>query len=430
MSAPQKNQPPVAARPVVAALRGVTKVFSRTAQRAGSLKEALLTSLRQRAQRDLILALDEVSLELHAGEALGVIGPNGAGKSTLLKILAGISQPTQGAVETSGRVLGLIELGAGFHPELTGEENIRLQGALYGLERRALERKIGAILEFAGLEEFRAMPVRHYSSGMYVRLGFAIAAHAAPDLLLVDEVLSVGDLAFQERCLQTIARLREQGTALVLVTHFPEQTERFCERVAWLEAGQVRRLGPASEVCVAWQADLLERRYAGSQGLHTAETIAVPGRFGKGGARIEAVRLLDATGHARGSFRRGVALRIEIDFVAEPEVAALDCAIPLTTEDDVIVSYERAVRCGVARRPAEPAGHAWRGRFVLEYPTLPLLPGRYGLTIALSEPDNIFDHFDMLFKLVHFSIEPEPDWLTVAPLEIPLRIKSLDRGHR
>jgi ABC-type polysaccharide/polyol phosphate transport system ATPase subunit len=371
--------------------------------------------LSQRGRREVVVALDGLDLEVARGEALGVIGPNGAGKTTLLKLIAGISRPTRGEVTAAGRVLGLIELGAGFHPDLTGVENIRLQGSIYGLSAAEVEARTPSILEFAELASFRHMPVRQYSSGMFVRLGFAIAMHVDPDVMLVDEVLAVGDQRFQERCLEAIQRLLARGAALVMVTHYPEQAERVCGRVAWIEQGRLRRLGPAAEVLADYHADLLARRYGTSQGPMSDETFAVglPGRFGTGEARFEAVRLLDGLGRPRTHFRRGETIRIEIEYRAQPGVEAVDCTIPLDSPEGTILTYWRAELHGVLGRPLDG-----RGRFHLQIDHPPLLPGRYRMTLALSPPGRPNDHYDVLYKLFHFSIERDPGWETFAPIEL------------
>jgi len=405
---------PAAGAPAIA-LRGVTKLYRRTEGRAGTLKENLLASLSRRERRDLITALDDVNLEVAPGDSIGLIGPNGSGKSTLLKLIAGITQPTRGTVATRGTVLGLIELGAGFHPDLTGVENIRLQGAIYGFGAREVEAQIDSILDFAGLSDFRHMPVRHYSSGMYMRLGFAIAVHARPDILLVDEVMAVGDQDFQERCLRAIKRLRAEGMTLVLVTHFPEHIERICDRVAWIDGGRIVRLGPAGQILAAYQRDLIERRYARSAGpLDTeAMTVGAAGRFGSEEARIEAVRLLDADGRPCMNFRRGAPMTIELDYTARPGIEAVDLTIPLEAIDRIFLTVWRAETDGALGRPAQG-----RGRFRLEIASLPLLPGRYGITFALSPPGRPSDHYSLLYKMFIFSVEPEPGWDTIAPLEL------------
>ncbi len=404
-------------------LCGVHKFYSRTERRADTLKESLLSALAQKARHDLVHALDAVDLAVGRGEAVGLIGPNGSGKSTLLKLVAGITQPTRGTVNVSGRVLGLIELGAGFHPDLTGDENVRLQGAIYGMEADEVERRLDAILDFAELREFRSMPVKHYSSGMFVRLGFAVAVHADPDVLLVDEVLSVGDLDFQERCMRKIRQLRRGGMTLLFVTHYPEQAESVCDRIVWLENGGIRGAGPALEVLADYHADLIASRYGKTRGPLDDKALAVglPGRFGSGEARIEALRILDRDGRPRTNFRRGEALVIEIDYTAQSDVRAVDCMLPLYTFDGTMLTLWRAEREAAPSRPVEG-----RGRIRLEVPRLPLLPGRYGLTVSLTPPGRPYDHYDVLYKLFHFCIQPEPGWETVAPIEL----KAVAEGPR
>ena len=394
-------------------LRGVTKIYARTEQRGDTLKESLLTSIARKMRHDLVVALDEIELEVAPGEAFGLIGPNGSGKSTLLKIVAGITTPTRGEALVNDRVLGLIELGAGFHSDLSGVENIRMQGAIYGLGARQIEERIDSILAFAELADFRDVPVRHYSSGMFVRLGFAIAIHCEPSILLIDEVLSVGDQSFQERCLREILRLRNRGVTLLFVTHYPEQAERVCDRIAWLEAGCIRRLGTASQVLAEYRDDLLVRQFAQSKGPLNERQIAVglPGRFGSGEARIEAMRILDKQGRSRTRFRRGEPLDIEIDYAAQSEVEAVDCTIPLSTEDGTFVTHWWAEREVGLSRPMDG-----RGQIRIRVPALPLLPGHYELTVALSPPGRPYEHYDVLYKLFHLHIEAEEDWDTVAPI--------------
>jgi len=195
-----------------------------------------------------------VSFTVAPGEMLGVIGDNGAGKSTLLKVLARITPPDRGRVEIRGRLASLIEIGAGFHPELTGRENVLLHGSILGLPRRVLHASMGSIAQFAGLDGAMDTPVKFFSTGMYARLGFAVAVHAAPRVLLVDEVLSVGDLAFRERCHERIRRIKAEGTAIVFVSHDLPAIEALCDRVIHLEAGRVRAEGPAAEIVAGYRA--------------------------------------------------------------------------------------------------------------------------------------------------------------------------------
>ena len=193
-----------------------------------------------------------MSFEVRQGEVLGLIGRNGAGKSTVLKLIARVLRPTEGRVRAWGRVAPLLEYGAGFHPDLTGRENLYLNGTLQGLSRRALDASFGRIVEFAELEPFIDAPLRTYSSGMVARLGFAIATEQRPDVLLMDEVLSVGDQAFQAKCKERFETFRANGTAIVLVSHDQRLVAATCQRVVWLERGEVCRAGPAAEVVAAY----------------------------------------------------------------------------------------------------------------------------------------------------------------------------------
>ena len=198
-------------------------------------------------------AVKDVTLMVERGEALGIIGHNGAGKSTILKLLSNITTPTTGEIEIRGRLAALIEVGSGFHPELTGRENVYLSGAILGMSRREITAKLASIVEFAGVGQFLDVPVKRYSSGMYVRLGFAIAAHLEPDILLLDEVLAVGDAAFQAKCLQRIRELKEAGTTIVFISHDLVAVEGLCDRVILLERGQVKLSGSPHLVITEYQ---------------------------------------------------------------------------------------------------------------------------------------------------------------------------------
>ena len=214
------------------------------------------TSLFRRKRDTKFWALRDVSIEVREGEVLGLIGRNGSGKTTLLKILSRITRPTTGWAEIQGRVGSLLEVGTGFHPELTGRENVFLNGAILGMGHREVSSKFDEIVSFAELEEFIDTPVKHYSSGMYVRLAFAVAAHLEPEILLVDEVLAVGDLRFQRKCLGKMGDVAHAGRTIILVSHQLNQIRRLCERVVWLDAGSLRKSGPTSEVVAAYESEM------------------------------------------------------------------------------------------------------------------------------------------------------------------------------
>jgi lipopolysaccharide transport system ATP-binding protein len=201
-----------------------------------------------------IWALKDVSFEVKEGEIVGIIGRNGAGKTTLLKILARITKPTKGYAEVRGRVGSLLEVGIGFHPELTGRENIYLSGAILGMTKQEIDRKFDEIVTFAGVEQFLDTPLKHYSTGMQMRLAFAVAAHLEPEILLVDEVLAVGDLEFQKKCLGKMEEVSRSGRTVLFVSHQMNQIRRLCERVIWLDGGQIVQEGPTAKVVAAYEA--------------------------------------------------------------------------------------------------------------------------------------------------------------------------------
>ena len=227
-------------------------------------------------------ALRNLSFSLGRGESLGLVGRNGAGKTTTMRLLAGITRPTRGSVRTSGRMASLLNVGAGFHPELSGRENVLLNGVILGLSRRETIRKYNQIVEFAGLERFMDTPVKHFSSGMYARLAFAVAVHVEPDLLLVDEVLSVGDAAFQDRSLRRMLDIRDQGrAAIVFVSHNLAAVELMCERAIWLERGSVGALGPTPDVVRAYLDAVDESGEQQAEAALTAECVEVLDHHGR-----------------------------------------------------------------------------------------------------------------------------------------------------
>jgi ABC-2 type transport system ATP-binding protein/lipopolysaccharide transport system ATP-binding protein len=223
-------------------------------ERIGTFKEYAIRFLQRRIRFNKFWALEDIDLTVYRGEVLGVIGRNGAGKSTMLKVISRILRPTRGRTVLYGKVAPLIELGAGFHPELSGKENVFLNGALLGYSRREMEACYDQIVDFSELHQFMEAPIRTYSSGMYARLGFAVATAHIPDILLVDEILSVGDEAFQNKCLDRIAEFRKKGSTIIYVSHNMTQVERMCRRVGWLDHGRLKMIGDAEDVIEAYRA--------------------------------------------------------------------------------------------------------------------------------------------------------------------------------
>lgn len=233
-----------------------SKLFRRQKQR--TLKEMLPALVGGKKNIiDTFWALKEVDLEIKKGEVFGIIGPNGSGKSTLLKLIAGVSTPTSGKIEVKGRIAPLIELGAGFHPELTGRENVYLNGVILGMERREVEGQFQSIVDFSELSEFIDQPVKHYSSGMYLRLAFAVAVHLDPDILLIDEILAVGDSAFQKKCWQKMSDFHQQGKTIVIVTHALDTVSTFCTKAAYLEGGEIKVVGKPEKVLAEYRKETL-----------------------------------------------------------------------------------------------------------------------------------------------------------------------------
>ncbi len=360
------------------AVRGVTKVYRRYGRRPhGTLKSALLAGGRAPAMPGGVTALEHVSFEVAPGETLGVVGANGSGKSTLLKILAGIVRPTQGSIEVQGRLAALLELGAGFHPEISGRENVEITGLLLGLTRKEVAARFDDIVRFAGVEAFLDAPVKTYSSGMAVRLGFAIAAHSDPDVLLVDEVLAVGDEAFSHRALEKFSEFERAGKTLVVVSHDLSLVERRCRRAIWLEGGRIAADGPAPETVSRY----LER-VAVEEGERRLAEAGAGGRIGSGVATIAGVRLLDGSGRPAGRLRAGEPASLEMTVRADEPLTDFVFGFRVTTVSGVMVLGTNTELEGF--RPRELRGEA---RVTLALPSLDLAPGVYRLDAAIHARD-------------------------------------------
>jgi lipopolysaccharide transport system ATP-binding protein len=328
-----------------------------------------------------VWALKDVSFEVEEGEAVGIIGPNGAGKSTILKLLAGITEPTRGSIETRGRVSALIEIGTGFHPDLTGRENVYLNGSILGLTRREIDAKFDSIVEFAELERFIDTPVKRYSSGMYMRLGFAVAAHLEPQVLLVDEVLAVGDVLFQAKCLRHMGELVRSGCTVLFVSHNLEAVSRLCRRTIVMSAGSIIDDGPSDQSVHAYlkaAQGAIRRFRIGPQSPERMTSDAVTGD-----ARITGIELLDAQGRSTSSFRVGdwATVRYRVAFATrleDPEFALI------VRRHDGLVVYDvstatRGGRTGVFRAGEEA---------VVEFhQCIPLGAGTYNVTVHVTRTD-------------------------------------------
>lgn len=344
-------------------------------------------------------AVDKVSFVLHPGEALGIMGPNGAGKTTLLKLLAGVTQPTSGRITMQGRFAALIELGAGFHPELTGRENIFLNGALLGLSTTEIQRRFAAIVEFAGVGDFLETPVKRYSSGLYARLGFAIAAHVEPDILLVDEVLAVGDYAFQQKCYAHMAQLqRQQGTALIFVSHNMEAIRRVCTQGLVLYRGQAVFQGSAGEAVIAY-SDALRQAARTSQPAVPSEG-GLAERVMTFDAEIQRVTLCNQQGEPITVVRSGERVRVMVEIAFHKAVAQPIFSFSLRTPDGRLL-YDTTTRWQQITTPDFAAGTCCQVVYELD---LPLLEGEFGLGVDVIATD--FSHYyDRLEHALSFWVQ-------------------------
>jgi lipopolysaccharide transport system ATP-binding protein len=369
---------------------GLSKKFILHRERPRSFQELAVGLFRRdKGSREEFWALRDVSFTVAQGETVGIIGPNGAGKSTVLKLISRIIEPTSGRIEVNGRVGALLELGAGFHPDLTGRENIYLNGSLLGLSRGQLRRTLDAIVGFAELERFIDVPVKHYSSGMYVRLGFSVAVHTDPEILLVDEVLAVGDATFQRKCLDRINHLRQQGVTILFVSHSAETVRAICPRVLWLDNGRLVVDGPAEAVVARY----VTHSWAAEEG-DLGPGVADDRRWGSGEVRIVGVRLLDGGGREKHLFQMGESLTVEMRYRAERRVERPVFGLAIHRGDGTHVTGPNTQFGGYEIPHIEGTGTI---RYSVPSPTL--LEGTYYLSVSVHnwEDTQMFDYHDRLY---------------------------------
>ena len=345
-------------------LESIISVFSRFSRR------------RPRVAHDL-WAVRDVTFDILPGQCVGIIGRNGSGKSTLLKLIARIVQPTSGEIEVRGRVSALLELGAGFHPDLTGRENIFLNASVLGLERRETEDLFDDIVAFSELGDFINMPVKHYSSGMYMRLGFSVAIHVRPDVLIIDEILAVGDQSFQAKCLDRIMEMKREGVTILFISHELGNVAHLCSHVVWLDHGRVRLVGPTEHVLAAYRDFLFKR--AGDQ-LSTENEMGGFRRWGTQQIQISDVRMRNERGEEATIYRTGDSLTIELDYVAHEPIDEPEFGLALHRHDGMHITGPNTRVGGLKLGVVEGPGTI---RYTIH--RLPLLPGRYQLTAAVHD---------------------------------------------
>jgi ABC-2 type transport system ATP-binding protein len=369
-------------------VENVSKTYRLYHERNQSLKAAVMR--RARVRYESFPALDDVSIEIPAGETFGLIGENGSGKSTLLKCIARILRPDAGTIRTEGKISALLELGAGFHPELSGRDNVFLNGAILGLSKKQLQARFDDIVAFAGLEHFIDTPVKNYSSGMYVRLGFSVAINVDPDILLVDEVLAVGDEEFQRRCSEKFAELKHSGKTVVIVSHALGSVRNLCDEVALLEHGKLCAVGRAGEVIDGYLADVhVDREKDGDYGS----------RWGSGEGKIERVEMLAPGGGVTNEFRTGDPMTIRLHYALSEPIPQPVFGIAIQTLEGFTVTGPNTRQAGAVPDQLSGTGHV-----DLVVDRLMLAPGTYDLSVSLY--DYTCSHaYDFRFRTQRFDVE-------------------------
>jgi lipopolysaccharide transport system ATP-binding protein len=376
----------------------VSKKFKLDKDRSRSFQELFVSALRRREKNDdsIFWALRDVSYRVEQGETMALIGSNGAGKSTSLKLISRIIQPTSGHVTINGRVTALLELGAGFHPELSGRDNIFLNAAVMGLTRKEIENRVDAIIDFAEMRDFIDVPVKNYSSGMYARLGFAVSVHLDPQILLVDEALSVGDQSFQQKCSEHLVKMRRKGVTIFLVSHSLETVDQVCARAIWMEHGRLKMDGKASKVTDAYRRHVLEE----SSAQHSVESWKAD-RLGSGEAFITEVEFLDGRGKPSKMFMTHEPMLVRMHYRANRRIekpligmafTQASSGIHITGPNNGFADYEIPFI---------------EGEGIIDYSIgeLPLLPGEYQITTAIYDWADTHQ-YDYWLDCARFTVVP------------------------
>jgi len=358
------------------------------------LRWTLLNLLRGRHHHETFWALDRVSFAVKPGETFGIIGENGSGKSTLLKIIAGIVKPDRGTITTRGRVSAILELGAGFQPDLTGRENVFLNGAIMGLSRADIARKLDDIIAFSELDAFIDMPVKFYSSGMYMRLGFAIAVHVDPDLLVIDEVLAVGDESFQHRCFEKINEFKRKGKTILFVSHDLGAVRKLCQRAVWLQRGKVAALGSTEKVIDHYRGQIQEQQNKDLEVTHQAILDEVKERWGTREVELTSVAFTDDKGQERYQFLTGETVVVLIEYFAHIRVHQPVFGTAIYRSDGVHINGPNTKTANHLIASIEGPG---RLRQIM--PHIQLLPGTYYFSAVVYDYSckHPYDHHERLY---------------------------------
>ena len=367
---------------------GVTKIYSIRERGYRTFRDSFSRSLnkvRQKFKRNpnsdlssndnnIIRALDHVSFKVDRGEALGIIGANGSGKTTILRLLANVTEPSSGEIKVRGKVAPLIQVGAGFHPELTGRENVYLNATIMGLSKEEIDKKYDDIVSFAELERFMDTPVKRYSSGMYVRLGFAVVANIDPDVLLIDEILAVGDVNFHKKCLDRMSNIRKSDKTVVFVSHNLLSVQNLCDRIIWLDKGKIIKEGNNRDVISAYTS------YMSSKFEYTGDTSYVGSmtRWGTGEAKFERIEILSTNGRKKNEFRAGEEIIIRLEYKTYEKINSPIFRIIISNSDGIEIFSSHYSKDRVGRYSVD-------GRGILEclINTISMRPGNYYVTVDL-----------------------------------------------
>ena len=373
---------------------------------------------------DIFWALKDISFSVKKGEALGIIGANGAGKTTILRLLAGVTSQSKGKIEINGAIAPLIQIGAGFHPELTGRENVYLNGIIMGLSKKMVDKKFDDIVRFAELERFIDTPVKKYSSGMYVRLGFSVAIHVDADILLIDEILSVGDLSFQRKCLDTMAKIRKSEKSIIFVSHNLSAVRGLCDRAIWLHEGTIKEEGDVCKVVDGYTNYMASK----STFTHDLSFVANKTRWGTGEARFDKVEILNDIGQPTQEFRIGDRLTVNIELVTNKRIASPVFWIGIINNDEVWISGS------VYNKKRAGSSYFLDGKHAIEckFDSLNIQPGEYHLVVGVYDEYEVIA-YDRIGRVGTFRVVGNPDgrfedylgyeWHGVVPLAVRWEFK-------
>ena len=404
--------------------RNIFKRYLIEGQRSTSLKERVIHNWFRSPEAREIWALKDVSFSLEQGRTLGIIGANGSGKSTLLKIISGITPPTQGEIYVQGRVASLLELGAGFHPELSGMENIYLNGSLLGLSHKKIDSALKDIIAFAELEEFIYMPVKHYSSGMLMRLGFSVAVHVNPDILILDEVMAVGDSYFQEKSAEKIVEFKKHGKTILLVTHNLDHAERISDQILWLDKGLIKVFGKIQDVVVRFMREFYDQKLEQPPIPFNLEfaNFCPSSRMGTGEVLISRIVITDEGGREVRTVYAGETMRVEIHYTAKREGTSLEAVMGIARFNGISITRVDSSAFNEKLKNAPR-----RGVIIATFSPLLITRGRYHLSVALNPPGKIYEPYDIHLRFYEFKIQQREKTKIRGAIKHPVHFEIRER---